>query len=58
MTLKVPYKRIPTAPGGFELHAILNVQIALPEQNARRTKRFEALIDSWSFALRLSYEYR
>jgi hypothetical protein len=46
LTLKVPYKKLPNAQGGIEKHAFLNVQIARPEKNAPRTKRFEVIIDS------------
>jgi len=42
----VPYKAYPTAAGGFDYCAVLNVQIARAEKNAPRSKRFEAIIDS------------
>ena len=45
-TLKVPYKEFPDPQGGVLWSAVLNVQIGLPKENAPRTKRFEATIDS------------
>ena len=46
MSLKLPYKKFPDGKGGFTFHAILHVNIALPEKNAPRSKRVEAIIDS------------
>jgi hypothetical protein len=37
---------LPDSFGGYACTAMLNVQIALPSENAPRTKRFEAVIDS------------
>ncbi len=46
MILKLPYKTFPLPGGGVSTTAVLNVNIALPAENAPRTKRFEAIIDS------------
>lgn len=46
MSVKIPYKKFPLHGGGVTYSATLNVNIALPAQNAPRTKRFEAVIDS------------
>jgi hypothetical protein len=45
--LKLPYKKYPdSTTGGFFYAAALPINIALPQKNAPRTKRFEAIIDS------------
>jgi hypothetical protein len=47
--LKIRYKAFPDAygPSGSFIYAVmLEVQIALPQPNAPRSKRFEAIIDS------------
>jgi hypothetical protein len=46
VSLKLPYKKFPIKGEGFYYSAILPVNIALPEKNAPRSKRFEAIIDS------------
>ncbi len=46
MSFKIPYKKFPLHDGGVAYSAMLNVSIALPAENAPRTKRFEAVIDS------------
>ena len=46
MTLKLPYKKYPNKDGSFYYTAALPVNIALPQQNAPRSKRVEAFIDS------------
>ena len=42
----VPYKVLPDQYGSFIYSATLGVNLALPQPNAPRTKRFEAIIDS------------
>ncbi len=42
----VPYKVLPDQYGSFIYSAALGVNLALPQPNAPRTKRFEAIIDS------------
>lgn len=47
--LKIPYKVRPDSfgpLGSYSYSVVLNVQAALPQANAPRTKRFEAIIDS------------
>jgi hypothetical protein len=44
--LRIPYKVFPDGFGGQAYSAMLNVQIALPDPKAPRTKRFEVVIDS------------
>ena len=44
--LKIAYKIFPDPHGGVLYSAVLNVQLALASQNAPRTKRLEAVIDS------------
>ena len=46
MSPKIAYKKFPLRGGGVCYSAMLNVNIALPVENAPRTKRFEAVIDS------------
>lgn len=46
MSLKIPYRKAPDGKGGFAYYSALPVNIALPEKNAPRSKRFEAIIDS------------
>jgi len=47
VSLKLPYLKYPDArTGGFFYAAVIPVHIALPAQNAPRSKRFEANIDS------------
>lgn len=46
MSLRVPYRKYPTKSGGFYYAAVLPVNIALPQKNSPRSKRFEAIIDS------------
>jgi hypothetical protein len=46
VSLKLPYKKFPLNAGGFYHAAMLSVNIALPQKNAPRSKRFEAVIDS------------
>ena len=47
MIFKLSYKKYPDAQtGGFFYAAALPVSLALPQKNAPRTKRFEAIIDS------------
>jgi hypothetical protein len=43
-----PFKSFPGAPTSYPYAPVLNVQIARPETNAPRSKRFEAIIDSGS----------
>jgi hypothetical protein len=43
---RIAYKKFPLRGGGVSYSAMLNVNIALPVENAPRTKRFEAVIDS------------
>jgi hypothetical protein len=46
LSLTIPYRIFPDKRGGYLYSAMLPVQIARPEPNAPRTKRFEALLDS------------
>jgi hypothetical protein len=46
VSLKIAYKKFPIHGGGVSYSAMLNFNIALPVENAPRTKRFEAVIDS------------
>jgi hypothetical protein len=46
VSLKLPYKKFPNKGGGFYYAAVLPVNIALPQKNSPRSKRFEAIIDS------------
>ncbi|MDP9160496.1 MAG: retroviral-like aspartic protease family protein [Acidobacteriota bacterium] len=47
MNRKLPYKVYPdTRTGGYFYAVVMPVQIAAPEINSPRTKRFEAIIDS------------
>jgi hypothetical protein len=47
VSLKLPYKKYPDSKtGGFFYAAALPINIALPQKNAPRSKRFEAIIDS------------
>jgi len=48
VSLKIPYKKYPApqTPGGFLYAASIAVNIALPEKNSPRSKRFDAVIDS------------
>jgi hypothetical protein len=48
VSLKLPYKKYPDpqSRGGFFYAATVPVNIALPEHNSPRSKRFEAIIDS------------
>jgi hypothetical protein len=44
--VKFPYKKYPNGKGGFDSFGVIEVSIALPQKNAPRSKRFEAIIDS------------
>ena len=46
MPLTVAYRIYPDTKGAYLYSAVLAVQIALPNPNAPRTKRIEAIIDS------------
>jgi hypothetical protein len=48
VSLKVPYKKYPTTftKSGFFYSASIPVNIARPEKNSPRSKRFDAIIDS------------
>lgn len=46
MSSKLPYKKYPDGKGGFDLFAVVPVNIALPQPRSPRSKRFEAVIDS------------
>lgn len=46
MSLKLPYKKFPDGKGGFDLFAVVPVNIARPELRSPRSTRFEAVIDS------------
>jgi hypothetical protein len=52
VSLRVPYKKYPApqTPNKFLYSASIPVNIALPEKNAPRSKRFEAVIDSGASA--------
>jgi hypothetical protein len=46
VSLKLPYRKYPNQYGGFVYSANVPVNIALPQKNAPRSKRIEAIIDS------------
>lgn len=46
ISVKIPYKEFPLTPTEVVYSAVLNVQIARPEKNSPRSKRFETIIDS------------
>jgi hypothetical protein len=46
LPVRLPCKVFPVKDGSYIYSAPLNVSIALPDKNAPRTKRFEAIVDS------------